>query len=930
MVGLAVVGLAVVGRWVGVTPAERPPAVAVLCLAWAAAGGLALTLSWPQTGSDVEVWVLAGLFLALLGAQLFPLHLTHRGESEALRLEEAFFVPMAWLLAPREMLFAIAAAIAVAAVASRRGAVKACFNVGMSVATAGFGLAVAHTLGFGGSLGAGDIAAISAGALVYCVCSAAAVAVVISVAQRVSVVRLLRNGLAMRVGTWLGSISLGVLVLLAADSSRLALVVAVVPAFVLQVAFSGAMRQWRERQQAEALYEAAGRIRDSVDSSHVRAELVAAARQLLSAGSARVVDAPLMTGGSPSVLRVPLDDSTFVEVADGAIGAAWTRDDVSRLHALAAVASSALSNALLYEQLQAITRSLGEGVLALDAGGVITFVNPAAARLLGWRADELVGRHVAAAVDPSGVLRTADGELQWVHLRRLRAGETVRIDEYALTRSDGSVLDAAVTVSPVVREGQVVGMVLSLRDVTERKELEKRLMHQAFHDQLTGLPNRALFLDRLEHARARGSAGLIAVLFVDLDRFKTINDSLGHRAGDDVLTTVASRLVGAVAQGDTVARFGGDEFTVLLEGLTDRSQASAAARRVLDAIARPMAAGDRNVVVSASIGIAVSDPANPEHDLLVAADIAMYEAKSGGRGRYAFAAADADDVARAKLDLEMELRRAIDEGELELEYQPVVRAHGEVLHGFEALVRWRHPRFGMLPPSHFMPLAEETGLVLPLGEWVLEQACRAAKHWQRRLPVTHSSMAVNLSARQFSQPDLCEHVTRALDKAGLDPGRLTLEITETVLMEDTGRTLATLRQLRDIGVRLAIDDFGTGYSSLSYLKRFPVDVVKIDKSFVDGLATLPVDREIVAAVIRLANAVGMETVAEGVETPEQLDQLRLLGCSMVQGFLVAPPEPLADLDRRLGAAAAAGLPVPRAAANDAAVGVRPTVVCLPE
>jgi diguanylate cyclase (GGDEF)-like protein/PAS domain S-box-containing protein len=931
VVGQLVVGQLLVERWMGLAP-QRRLSVAPICFGAALAGVvslfLAALLGGPPTSS---LWLVSGFAAAMVTMELLPAHLTHRGDSEALRLEEAFIVPMTLLLAPVEVVSVVLISVAVAGTARRRGWLKTAFNTGVMGTCAAAGTGIAHLLGLGGAVTARDLAAAVVGGLVLCVVSTAAVAGIISVVQGAAFRAILLDGALVRVATWFGSLSLGLLVAMAALAQPYSLLVAVIPLVVLQVAFTGATRQWRERQQAEAVYTAASHIHASVDSAQVRRELVTAARQLLGAGGVRMVhelDEPTPDGA----VRVPLDDASAVEVSERATGGAWTRGDISRLQALAGVASGALANAVLYEQLQAITRSLGEGVLALDAAGRITFVNPAGARLLAWRSDELLGRHVADAIDPAGLLTHPDGATDWVHLPRLRAGETLRIDEYAVTRSDGSVLDVALTASPVLRDEEVVGAVIALRDVTERKALERRLMHQAFHDQLTGLPNRALFLDRLEHAqaRARENGNSQAVLFVDLDRFKLINDSLGHRAGDDVLCTVGSRIVGALGFGDTVARFGGDEFTVLLEEVADRAQAAETADRIRAALSLPINAGDRSVVISASIGIAIAEPGDAPQDLLAAADIAMYEAKSAGGDRHAVAASDADGVARAKLDLEMELRRAIEHGELELEYQPVVRAHGEALYGFEALVRWRHPRLGMLPPSHFMPLAEEGGLVIALGEWVIEEACRTAKRWAEQHPGSGTVMAVNLSARQFQHPDLCARVREVIDRVGVDPSLLTLEITETVVMENSTRTLETLHALRALGVRLAIDDFGTGYSSLSYLKRFPVDVVKIDKSFVDGLATDSVDREIVAAVIRLASACGMQTVAEGVETAAQLDQLRLLGCSLVQGFLIARPEPASTLERRLGRAATTGMPVPRASTDADLVSAMSGMVYLPE
>ncbi|MFP5218790.1 MAG: putative bifunctional diguanylate cyclase/phosphodiesterase [Actinomycetes bacterium] len=546
--------------------------------------------------------------------------------------------------------------------------------------------------------------------------------------------------------------------------------------------------------------------------------------------------------------------------------------------------------------MQSITRSLGEGVLALDAHGVVTFANPAAEQLLGWGPGGLEGRDITT-LDPAAALRDGSG---WAHLAELHAGRTVRLDEHVLVRADAKAVDVAITASPVIRDGDVVGAVVVVRDVRDRLALERRLVHQAFHDPLTGLPNRALFLDRLEHARRRSRAGTAsqAVLFVDLDRFKVVNDSLGHRVGDDVLCTVASRLVGVLRDGDTVARFGGDEFTVLLEELSSADEATQAADRIVQALRRPVRAGDRDIVLSASIGVAVAEPGNEPGDLLAAADIAMYEAKRGGKDRWSVAAAGADDRALARLDLEMALRRAINGGELDVHYQPVVHIDGGV-YGLEALVRWRHPTLGLLAPSSFMELAEDTGLVLPLGDLVLDRVCRDAQEWCERDPSSDMVFAVNLSARQFSQPDLRERIAEVLERSGLAPERLVLEITETVVMHDTEQVLQTLSSLRGLRVKLAVDDFGTGYSSLSYLKRFPVDTIKIDKSFVDGVGSSAVDREIVTAVVRLASALGMQTVAEGVETTKQLEQLRLLGCSAVQGFLLAGPKPLDELQRVL-------------------------------
>jgi diguanylate cyclase (GGDEF)-like protein/PAS domain S-box-containing protein len=874
-----------------------------------AAGAVALgTAVAVQGRSDPgPAWLVLACLVALTAVRLVPVHLTHAGSSEALHLDEAFFVPMVLLLAPWQVLGALAVALLVGSAATRRGGIKLLFNVGTVTATAGAGIGTAHLLGLGGPVTAADYAAAFVGGLVCCSAAALAVAFVISVASGQPLGSLLRDGLGVRVAVWLASLVIGVVVAAVAVPHPQSLALAVAPLAVLHAVIASSLRQRRERTQADALYEAASRVHGTVESDVVRAELVAAAKELLFAGSARVV-APTEEV-PPGALRVPLDEDWVLEVSDRATGGTWSAGDRSRLQALAAVAAGALANALLYEQVHAITSSLGEGVLALDERGVVTFANPAAEDLLGWEPGQLVGQQIAHAVDPDGLV-----DEQWVHLPSLRSGETVRRDEQVVTRRDGTPLDVALTASPVTREDEVVGAVVVLRDVRERKALQQQLVHQAFHDPLTGLPNRALFLDRLEHARARSTREGVtqAVLFVDVDRFKLVNDSLGHRMGDQVLRTVAARLVAVLRPSDTVARFGGDEFTVLLEQVGSAAEAGLVAERVLRELRQPIPAGDRDVVVTVSIGIAVAEAGNAPGDLLAAADIAMYQAKGAGKNRYVIASPDADEQALARLDLEMELRHAIETGQLELHYQPVVSAETGGLYGLEALVRWRHPVLGLLAPGRFMDVAEESGLVLPLGEWVLEQACRAAVDWQRRHPSAPLVMAVNLSARQFQQADLCERVAGVLATTGLAPHLLALEITETAVMEDTEATLTALRALKQLKVRLSIDDFGTGYSSLSYLKRFPVDTVKIDKSFVDGLDTGPVDREIVQAVIRLAAAVGMQTVAEGVETPAQREQLQLLGCTMLQGYLLARPAPLELVERTLELAIPAARTSPEA------------------
>jgi diguanylate cyclase (GGDEF)-like protein len=411
---------------------------------------------------------------------------------------------------------------------------------------------------------------------------------------------------------------------------------------------------------------------------------------------------------------------------------------------------------------------------------------------------------------------------------------------------------------------------------------------------VTGLPNRPLFLDRLRHAQARiaRSAANYALVFIDLDRFKVVNDSLGHAAGDELLVQVSGRLQSTLRSGDTLARFGGDEFVVLLEDLAGEADALLIVERLLDSLAEPVVLGERELIITASAGVVIGDGTHLGPDECVReGDVAMYRAKARGGGCFEVFRHDLERGGLPKLDLEIDLRRAIAEGELELHYQPVVRTRGQAVVGVEALVRWRHPVRGLVSPGEFIPLAEETGLILSLGRFVLEEACRQMGAWRKEHPELEGLVvSVNLSPRQFRQTDLAEQVAAALERSGLDAASLCLEVTEGVMVDDVEAATTTLTRLKALGVSISVDDFGTGYSSLAYLKRFPIDYVKIDRSFIAGLDE-KVDAEIVRSVIRLAAAIGIDVVAEGVENADQLERLEELGCPLVQGYHVARPQP---------------------------------------
>ena len=531
------------------------------------------------------------------------------------------------------------------------------------------------------------------------------------------------------------------------------------------------------------------------------------------------------------------------------------------------------------------------------ADGTYRYCSPACEAITGYRPEELVG------TSSFRIIAREDEEAVRAYARLLLERDDPATATYRVRSKDGE-LRWLETTARAVRDDEGVREIVSVtRDISDRKQAEMELSHAALHDTLTGLPNRALFLDRLGLAlrRTERRSGSVAVLFCDLDRFKIVNDSLGHDAGDRMLVDVAKRIVTALRPADTVARFGGDEFTILCEDIAGEIEAATIAQRIVDVFRDPFLLEDGEVFLATSVGIAIARGTDDRaEDLIRDADAAMYRAKERGKGRYEIfdEAMRADAVAR--LETESALRRALERGELRLHYQPEVDvATGEV-RGFEALVRWEHPGRGLLLPAAFIPLAEETGLIVPIGEWVLREACTEATRWTAAngdRPV----LSVNLSARQLAQQDLVSMVRRAIAETGIDPTTLCLEITESAVMESGAATTAQLRALKSLGVRLAIDDFGTGFSSLAHLRRFPVDVLKIDGTFVAGLGHEPQDASIAAAVISLAHALGLQTVAEGIETEEQLTILRGLGCDLGQGHLFARPAPPLEAVRLLTA-----------------------------
>lgn len=551
------------------------------------------------------------------------------------------------------------------------------------------------------------------------------------------------------------------------------------------------------------------------------------------------------------------------------------------------------------ERLRMVVTNAPLLLFSLDAAGIFTLAEGNGFHLLGVDSETIVGVSILESCAPypeiiEQVQRALGGEsfTAVIHIRDI----VFEISYIALRDEQGA-------------PHGVIGVGL---DVTGRAAYQERLNHQAHHDPLTDLPNRLLFSRRLAAALAAndGVRGTPAILFLDLDRFKVINDSLGHDAGDQLLLAVAERLLLCVRPSDTVARLGGDEFTILLDCVTSEREATRVAERITAALSRPFQLDGHEVVITASIGVVMTNPGKEGEtaaDHLRFADMAMYQAKGAGKAQYALFNHEMGVTALARLELEADLRRALDNGELDLAYQPQIElATGRIV-GVEALVRWRHPSRGTIAPGEFIPLAEETGLIVPLGRWVLGVACRQARLWQAQLTewgdpcAEQFSLCVNLSVRQFQDPQLLADIAAILAETGLAARNLHLEITETAVMEEATATRGTIRALQELGVKLAIDDFGTGYSSMSYLKHFPVGMLKIDQGFVAGLGQNAEDKAIIEAVMMLGHGLGLRICAEGIETAAQAARLQRLGCDLGQGYHFAPPSAASVVSRLLAA-----------------------------
>jgi diguanylate cyclase (GGDEF)-like protein/PAS domain S-box-containing protein len=529
---------------------------------------------------------------------------------------------------------------------------------------------------------------------------------------------------------------------------------------------------------------------------------------------------------------------------------------------------------------RSLVQNASELIVVVDADTTVRYVTDSITPLLGYRPRDVLGRKLVELAHPSDA----------AHLRKVAASEPGgHAFECRLWKRGGALVFMEWVQG--VRPG-APGCILTGRDVSERRQLEQELRHQAFHDSLTGLANRALFEDRLAHALAglpRSGSGL-TVLFVDLDDFKTVNDSLGHSAGDELLRAVGERLHHNLRGTDTVARLGGDEFGVLLEDAPTFTAAAETARRLLAALGPPFLIEGRQLNVSASIGIALSDPYSETMQLMRNADLAMYEAKRRGGAQWRLFEESMHATALGRLELGSQLQRAVEEQQFELHYQPIVRLSDAAVIGAEALIRWRHPERGLLPPQEFLPLVEQTRLIVQIGHWALTEACGTLAAWEETFPRPDPLfLSVNISMRQLHERDVVEDVRAALAEAELEPHRLVLEITESFLADEAESTLSHLQRLRALGVRLAVDDFGTGYSALSYLQRFPIDILKIDRSFVEHARRASTSLSLVRSIVQLGRSLHLDLVAEGIEEAEQAEELLAMGVTSGQGFYFAEP-----------------------------------------
>ena len=872
---------------------------AIIAVAVAGGAFVLFFAGWRQSASghvNEGQWVAAAAIGVLaLGSWVWPVVVYRGAESEAFNLDEGFFVILALLVPPLLTLGTLALATVLAQAARRRPVVKSAFNAGQVLIAAGLGLAVSSSIaGPVRSLTAGQIAAVSLGVGVYFVVNSILVA---SVEVSMGTTwKEFTNDLPIQVTLAGAGALVGAVLALAIQAHLWALALAG-PGLVLERRLiSARFAALYDRARMEGLYEVTLEANRGLRQQAVLETILGSVRQLLrSPGATLTPDDP-----GPGQLAAPMvvaNQQQWLVASGRRRDEPFDNADRSLLRALAAVGSGALSNAELYQQVQlererlsSITLNIGEGVCAISADGRLTFVNRAAADMM-----ELPSLNITIDDPGNGGALTAPDFLLAPAFEAMRTSRAIREHDALFRGKNGDTIPVAYTASAIMTDGTPSGAVITFRDITERKAFEDELHQHAFYDSLTGLANRRLLVERLEQALRQSALDgrTHALIFVDVDRFKSINDSLGHVTGDELLVAIAARMKGAVRSHDLLARFGGDEFVALLQDVAGVEVAVAAARRICAAVEHPMVLPDGyELVASVSVGIALTEPGKTADDVLRDADVAMYDAKiRGGGGIYrVFDQAAMGSRSSERLQIEADLRKGLERDELEVHYQPFYSLHDQRIVGAEALVRWRHPTHGLIGPARFIPMAEETGLILPLGRYVMDQACWQVRAIRERLNVD-LPISVNLSPRQFQESGLLSQVEAALAASGLPSELLIFEITETMVMEDLSGAREIMKKLNRLGVRLAIDDFGTGHSSLAYLKQFPVHEVKVDRAFIQGVAESPVDLAIVRAIIDLAHAMGISAVAEGVETKDQAIELNMLGCPVGQGFYFSQPLP---------------------------------------
>lgn len=845
---------------------------------------------WHAAGSQ---WLVAVTMGALaLGSWLWPVVVYRGGESAAFNMDEGFFVILALLVPPLVTLGTLALATALAQAARRRPLVKSAFNVGQVLIAASIGLVISRGIDPPSSaLTAGQLAAITLGVVAYFAVNTFLVGCV--VVSMGTTWKEFIGDLPIQLSLAGAGALVGMVLALAVQAHLWALALAVPGLVIERRLISARFAALHDRARMEGLYEVTLEANRGLRQQAVLEAILGSARRLLRSPAATLAAEP-----SPGQLAAPMivaGQQRWLVASGRRRDEPFDNADRSLLRALAAVGSGALSNAELYQQvhfererLSSITLNIGDGVCALDAEGRLTFVNRAAADLI-----ELPWRDITIDDPLSDGAPLAPDFLLGPAREVMRTGRTVRADDARFRGKNDSIVPVAYTASAVMADGAPSGVVIAFRDITERKAFEDELHRHAFFDSLTGLANRRLLVERLEQALRRSALDrkTHALVFVDVDRFKGINDSLGHVTGDEFLVAIGARMKEVVRSHDLLARIGGDEFVVLLEDVADLDVAVTAARRICAAVEQPMVLPDGyELVASVSVGIALTEQGKTADDVLRDADVAMYDAKArGGGGVYkVFDKTSMGTRSRERLQSEADLRKGLDREELEVYYQPFYSLNEHRIVGAEALVRWRHPTIGLISPAKFIPMAEETGLIVRLDRYVLDRACQQARSVRDRLGVD-LPVSVNLSPRQFQQNGLISEVATALETAGLPAELLIFEITETMVMEDLSGAREIMKKLNNLGVRLAVDDFGTGHSALAYLRQFPVHEVKIDRAFVQGVAENQVDSAIVRAVIDLASAMGITALAEGVETAEQVAALKMLGCPVAQGFYFARP-----------------------------------------